>query len=64
MPNGCFSVQMYGRTCLRLPTLPPHLLPSRPPTPLYTESMILVRPEKSVRNSSNWLASYNSYKVL
>ena len=33
--------------------------------PLYTESRILVRPEKKfLKFQQHWLASYNSYKIL
>ena len=48
---------MYGRARLRLPTRPTH--------PLYTESRILVRPEKKcLKFQQHQLASYNSYKIL
>ena len=44
------------------PTAPHPLLPAHP---LYTESMILVRPpEKCLKFQLHWLASYNSNKIL
>ena len=51
---------MYGRARLRLPTRP-----HRPPHTLYTESRILVRPEKKcLKFQQHQLASYISYKIL
>ena len=41
------------------------MAPHRPPHPLYTKSMILVRPEKKcLKFQQHWLASYSSYKIL
>ena len=66
----CMEEPAYGSppapTAHPTPSRPPaHPTPLPPAHPLYTESRILVRPEKKcLKFQQHQLASYNSYKIL